>query len=325
MASFATFITSVTWIMYYTYTFKVSMIHALESFLTSGLKDILSLDILTTHLEASSMQGDFFKVHPLEPVIYWLVWATDLIPMVVALPSLFSALSAITNKQLNKFYMLTFILAISSILVAILTVSPAVGLRQYYGAVMVYLPLVMLASHTISKFLGENYDRKLTARVTIVFIILLYIVTSSLSLGTRGYQAPFIWSHDISFEDKGLHSTHGKPLMDFCNKYCNYNTFSDILTDDVVVRIYLNTSIFLDLSKRIGIMPPRYYCKFLDVNKQNVLLISVRNLKPAYGDLINQLWYGISPQECKKRANNLIGSQGLRLYDNGYSQLFYLP
>lgn len=325
MTPLAILITSATWIIYYTYTFKVSMMHALRTFLTLGWKDILSLDILTTHLEASSMQEEFFKVHPLEPIIYWLVWATDLIPIVVAAPSLFFALSAIINRKLNKLWMLTFILAISSILVTIFTVAPTTGLRQHYAVTMIYLPLTMLASLTVSRLLGESYNRKLTTKIIITFIVLLFIIVSSLSLGTRGYQASFIWSHDISFEDKGLHSTHGKPLMDFCNRYCNYNTFSDILTDDPVVRVHLNTSIFLELSKSVGTMPPRHYCGFLDITKHNVLLISVRSFKPMYGHLIDQIWYGIDPRRCEEIVKSLVYSRSLRLYDNSYSQLFYLP
>ncbi len=319
--------TSTAWIIYYTYGSRISLASAIETLFAMKWSDIFGENIAKPWLQTRLVQSVFFKVHPLEHIIYWMVWSTDIIPIVISLLGLVISLKMMLHKKIDKVWMLTLSLLSSSILIAIITGVASAGLITRYAIKLVYVPLTILAALTVQELQKKIFPHKTVIRAILMGVTIFFVVTAALSLGTRTYQASFIWSSNISFEDKGMHTTHALPVMRFCNNFCEYQVFNDLLADDSIVRVFLNTTVFIMLSNKVGVMPPHFFTVLSEknYNKHNVLVIITRGFKPTYWMLRSLTWYHINVQELIEVAKNMIVSRGERLYDNGFSRIYHLP
>ena len=103
-------------------------------------------------------------------------------------------------------------------------------------------------------------------------------------------------------------------------------TYNDILADDTVIRIFLDTKTFIELSEKTGKMPPHSFMRLsqLNTNVANILIISVRKFKPTYWMLRKWTWHRVNILENARIAKYIVLSEGLRLYDSNLAQIYYL-
>jgi len=152
---------SVSWIFYSTYFARLTFVKAVETLLSGLWRDILGLSIARDWLQTQSLGVQVFKTHVLEPVISWMVWVTDLTPIVVAILGLILALKMLLHKELIMLWKLTLALIIASTLVTLITGMSSSGLITRYGLLLIYIPLLILATLTIQK-LQERIQQDFT-------------------------------------------------------------------------------------------------------------------------------------------------------------------
>ena len=98
-----------------------------------------------------------------------------------------------------------------------------------YAIYLAYTSIAILAALAFEQLVAKA---NVVTSIILALVIILFIITATLSLGTRTYQAPFIWSSNTSFEKAGMHGTRAEPIMSFFNTYCGCIAFNAILTDD---------------------------------------------------------------------------------------------
>ena len=282
----SSFMASIVWITYYTYAAKTSLADALRKLILMGGQDVLGINVVKPWLETTNVQYAFFKVHPLEHLVYWLVWATDLVIIALAVPNILVIVLSTVKKRLSKVNAILMSILVASTTILLMTGISSSGLVTRYAIKLVYVPAGVIAVLSLSKLTNALKTRSFKlAKFLLAIIVVLYIMTASLSLGVRTYQASFIWSSMITFEDKGMPSTHAIPLMNFCNKYCNYYAYDYILTDDLTTRVFMPLNVFIEFTERGGKMAPQKFTWILYKNVHKALILSVKNFKPSYWSL----------------------------------------
>ena len=320
---------SIIWILYCTHTAKMTMIELLKHLSTfEPYRDLLGQKIMEPWLKTALVQGEFFKVHPLEYIIRVFVWITDLLPLTIILfiilPSIIRNPRCII-KESTTIVLLS--LCITSIMVALLVGAGSNGFLTRYVKVLVYVPLCLYAVYGIRYLSKFNRNVRLQ-QILVITLVALYVLTSSLSLGTRTYQASFIWSSNISFQDKGMHSPYYMGVVRFFSKFCNYESYRDIIADDTIIRIFFNSTTFIKLSKLYGLMPPHTLASLLELyggsRQYNVLILSIRNFKPTYWALRGWVCNRTDLPTLVEKVKQLAIGRAFRVYDDGRGRIYLL-
>jgi len=251
-----------------------------------------------------------------EQIIYYLMYILDFLPHFLLISSIIILLKLHKQKSfITDISFLLFLLSMSISSYLIFVVSNIGSNILYLGSYAYVAPLIYVTSNMFSVsvmylyFLNKNEK---ILKITLCIFIILYILTAGLSLGNRSYQATFIWSSHVSFEERGMHSPDMENVMTFCNKYCDFHQFNRIIFDDKHV-VFLPIDIYLYVYNKT-----KYFnlCKedFSSIDS-NSLIISSRNFLPTYWDL----------RYCKNYT--LVHFQILdklsMLYDNFKSRIYY--
>ncbi|NPA98700.1 MAG: hypothetical protein GXO43_04910 [Crenarchaeota archaeon] len=334
--SFVTLASSVVWILYFTWGARASLINAIERLAEMRWSNILGLKIAEPWLKTEAVQAMFFKVYPLEHVVYWMVWITDLIPIALALAGfIIMVLSMIKGRRVGIRCFSVLALLLSSLVIAILTGASSSGLVTRYAIPLVYIAMMLFLIALAPEMrrtsaLRSLFRKRCVIWVLAIAILSLYVITAALSLGTRTYQASFIWSGSITLEDKGMHAAFVQPLMSFCNRYCIYQQFSYLLCDDSIVRVFLPLNVFMNFTLKTaslygGAMSPISFTMLANHNISNALILSVRNFKPLYWDLRSLTWLHIDIVKLFEKSKEIIRIDGDMLYNNGRDKVLFIP
>jgi len=113
-----------------------------------------------------------------------------------------------------------------------------------------------------------------------------------------------------------MHSPYAYPLMSFFNEYYDNKTYYYLLADDEITRLFLPSRIFIEYSKKQGVMPPHHFTKIIDKHVNRVLILSVREFKPTYWDLRLLTWRNINILELYDQAKKVIENESSILYQD---------
>jgi len=251
-----------------------------------------------------------------EQIIYYLMYVLDFLPHFLLLYSIIILLKLYKQKSfITDISFLLFLLSMSISSYLIFVISNVGSNILYLGSYAYVAPLIYVTSNMFSVsvmylyFLNKNEK---ILKTTLCIFIILYILIAGLSLGNRSYQATFIWSSHVSFEERGMHSPDMENVMTFCNKYCDFRQFNRIIFDDKHV-VFLPIDIYLYLYNKT-----KYFnlCKEkFSSSDSNSLIISSRNFLPTYWDL----------RYCKNYTfvHFYILDKLSILYDNFKSRIYY--
>lgn len=325
----AIFILAFTRIIYYTYIAKIEIAKAFEELISESHRDILGVRRIPPWIKTTELQYLFFEVHPLESLIYWLVWIVDLIPIMLAIYMLIRSMFLFVKGKVDELTTILLSMLTVAILVLIITGIASKGLVTKYAMELNYASSALLASVTLFKITSVSPRIK---NSLLLVIVLLFVLTAGLSLGTRTYQASFIWSSTITFEAKGMHSTHAIPLMNFCNAYCNYYEFDYILSDDTITRIFIPLHVYIEFAKKEFQRIPQSFILIVDRNIDEALILSTRSFKPTYWHLRSlACWITGSPifkpldlPRIINEAKYIILANSNLVYQDGLNNRIYL-
>lgn len=279
----AIFILAIVRILYYTHTARIELAKAFEILIRGNYQDVLGIRRVPPWLKTRELEYLFFEAHPLESLIYWLVWTTDFIPVVLAIYMLVKVVPLLVKGKVDVFIVILLSMLIAAAHVLIITGMASEGLVSKYALELNYPLIALLASIALFEIIQIRLPRIKNSLALI--IVLLFVLTAGLSLGTRTYQASFIWSSTITFEAKGMHSTHAIPLMRFCNVYCDYYKFDYILSDDTITRIFIPLHVYIEFAKKESQRIPQSFMLVAEKNIDEALILSTRSFKPTYWQL----------------------------------------
>lgn len=269
-------------------------------------------------VRTTKIQHIYFKAHPIEPYVAKLVWMSDALAISLAITGW---LLVVFSKRLSDDRGLKLLALMAFSVFLTFSVDAFIIAGYPDRAFVTSLPLVAsFASALIASIPKRNVRRAVSCT-----LILIYVLIAALSLGVRTYQAPFIWSSEVSFEDKGMPTTRAIPVMGFVNKYGNFDSYDHIIADELMVKTLIR-----DI---------RYYVRYVEQHKEfpekpslilnndthNTLIIVIREFKPYYWTLRDIAW-GLKSVEdisnlitkLKKRVNsaNLV-------YNNGVAKAYF--
>lgn len=269
-------------------------------------------------VKTTEIQHIYFRTHPIEPYITKLVWICDILAISLAIAGW---LLAVFSKRFSndKRLKLPALMAFSTFLIFLINAFIIVGYPD--RAFVASLPLVA----SFASILIASIPKHSVRRTVACALILTYTLIAALSLGVRTYQASFIWSSRISFEDKGMPTTHAIPIMDFVNKYGKFNSYEHIVADDPMARILIK-----DI--RYYIRYVEQYRRFpekpsliLDNNAYNTLVIVMRDFKPCYWTLRSVTWGLKSIEDINSLITELrerVNSTNL-VYNDGVTKAYF--
>ncbi len=316
LVSMASAALSTTWVLYNTWTVKMTLIEDLRRLASTGFTDILGLRLLRPWAEMASAQHDFFSVNPLEPILSKLVWAGDMAPLLLSAPPLLAAVSAaVRGRRVPRHYSYPLLLAASGLVVALATGAVSSGLVTRYALLLVYVPACIAAAALLSRH-GRLF--KTAAPV----VVALLAISSPLTLGTRSYQAAFTWG-GVGFVERGMHSPYARAPAGFYNEFYNYSMLDAVYSDDQAYRVYMPLKAFIGLSERMETMPPASILSMPPAPRGEILVVEVRGFRPTYWMLKDEAWYGVNITE---RIHHVVGlvESGERIYDDGHARLYLL-
>lgn len=305
MVTLVSIISSTIWIIYNTFEIRKFIVMAIDTLMSfRWYYDIFGIRKSSSWLETQYIEVKFFKEHLLEKLLYWIVWLTDFIPILLAAIEIIILITKIKKQEkIDNVQALLFLLSISLAALFLLSGASSHGEIAGYSIPLIYVSVSGLAMNVLKRM-----QTKISTIIMLTSI--LYIISATLSLGTRTYQAAFIWSSNISFEDKGMHSKYLTAVMQFYNKYFN-PIFKYVLTDDYIVNCFTD-----------ALNPITYVFSWnFMLERGDVLFISVRYLKPLYWDI--NPWYGKDILGMIDKFHQFLKMSNL-IYNDGNGKIYYI-
>ena len=266
------------------------------------------------------IQQTFFKTNPLEPLIRDFVWLTDILAVALAVVGWF--IVVFSKRFINdRWLRLSALMALSIFAWVVVDATLIAGYPD--RAFVTALPLMALFASISIALIPRDKLRKLA----VCFLIMLYIPTAALSLGTRTYQASFIWSRNMSFEDKGMPTTHAIPVMNFVNRYGNFNLYKHVVADDLMARVLIkNIEYYVNYVEKHRKFPEKPIL-LLDRDTHNTLAVVMRDFKPDYWTLRGVTWGLTSLEDVMNYQSELreYVSTVNEVYTNGYTHVYFKP
>lgn len=311
---------NICWLLYNALT----IVHQSSGYIKNifNIKTANTVSRYVARLSLPSIQRELFKMHPLEPYISKAIWTADILILTLAIAGFIVFYFLILKDRVGNKLGSIPLVYITISLFLIFLIDLFITKMDPYRVFLFSIPLISLFA-SIPIILISNLNFR---KILFLGMIILYISTAALSLGTIAYQASFIWSSKITFEDKGLLTTHGIPVMSFINKYGDFNSYEHVLADDPIVKILVkNFDYYISYVKGHKGFPEDVTLIYSE-HVHNTLAIDLRNFKPLYGILrktisgaVNIKNINIAQAELKK----YISSKNL-VYNNNLTHVYFI-